>query len=41
LELCHYIFGILVGRFDCMISFPDLMFVLWPNWLLARLMCSI
>jgi hypothetical protein len=41
LVVCHYIFGMLVGGFDFLISFPDLIFMLWMTWLLARLMCSI
>jgi hypothetical protein len=28
LVLCHYIFGMPVGGLDCLISFPDLIFVL-------------
>jgi hypothetical protein len=27
LVLCNYVFGSLVGGFDCLISFPDLIFV--------------
>jgi hypothetical protein len=34
-------FGMLLGGFDFLISFPDLIFVLWLTWLLARLMCCI
>jgi hypothetical protein len=41
LVLCHYIFGKLVCGFDCLISFPDLIFVLWLTWLFARLICPI
>jgi hypothetical protein len=41
LVLCYYIFGILVGGFDFLISFSDLNFVLWLTWLLARLICFI
>jgi hypothetical protein len=36
--LCNYIFGRLVGGFDCLISFPDLIFVFWLPSLFARLM---
>jgi hypothetical protein len=32
---------VLVGGFDCLISIPDSIFVLWLTWLLTRLMCSI
>jgi hypothetical protein len=28
LVLCNYVFGRLVGGFDCLFSFPDLIFVL-------------
>jgi hypothetical protein len=40
---CCYatVFDKLVGSFDCLISFPDLIFVLWLIWLLTRLMCSV
>jgi hypothetical protein len=29
LVMCHYIFGRLVGGFDCLMSFPDLIFEFW------------
>jgi hypothetical protein len=40
LMLCLYIFGRLVGGFDCQISLPDLIFLLWLIWFLARLTWS-
>jgi hypothetical protein len=40
LVLFKCVFDRLFGGFDCLISFPDLIFVLWLIWLLARLMCS-
>jgi hypothetical protein len=39
LVLCSYVLDRLVGVFDALFSFPDLIFALWLTWLLATLMC--